>query len=198
MTARGETCRFAMNLANAALVGVAADGTLYGRTVEIAVHVAACLGQRQLLVRYDTASDVLADVEVGWDIAFLAIDPARTDTVAYTRPYLTLDVGCATRVETDFTESSTIDRPGVAIACARGAYVTAVWQRITRATIVDVSTPTDALCALVAGESTWRSAWDPRWMSPRVSCPCGAWAARWLASSMRWPYRRRENNYCRG
>lgn len=150
MTAAGPDCRFAINLANAALVKLDSGGGLQGLAVDVARRVAEQLGRRPELLRYESAAAVLADAKTGWDIAFLAVDPKRSDIVAFTRPYLIFEVGCAVRMQSNLIDAPAVDRPGIAIACANGAYASTIRQRIVKARIVEAASPADALHMLEA------------------------------------------------
>lgn len=151
MSGTANICRFAVNLSNTVLARIDADGTLKGLAVEISEYVAAYFSCEPLLVRYSAAAEVLADT-AAWDIAFLAVDLARADRVLFTAPYLKLDVGCVVRLDSSLTDLSLIDQPEVSIACAQGGYARMVRDWTLRANIIDMSTPTDALTALIEGE----------------------------------------------
>ena len=85
--------RFAINLGNAVLAKTLADGQPGGITPEIAGRIAAALGATPQFVTYPAAGKVVDDAQNDiWDIAFLAIDPAREETLRFTQPYLASDV----------------------------------------------------------------------------------------------------------
>lgn len=140
---------FALNLANAALVWSDETAGLSGPAVDLARHIAQRLRRTYVLKRYETAAAVLNDAPTGWDVAFLAVDPARADRIVYSAPYLTLDVACAVHAESAHDSIEAIDVANVRVALAPGAYAAAVRARINAAIIVDVATPAEALGAVL-------------------------------------------------
>jgi polar amino acid transport system substrate-binding protein len=86
--------RAALNFGNPVLVGRDSDGRPTGITVDLATELARSLSVDLELVEFQRAFDVATAVERGaWDICFLAVDPARSQTIAFTAPYLQIS-GC--------------------------------------------------------------------------------------------------------
>jgi polar amino acid transport system substrate-binding protein len=115
------TLRASINLGNPVL----AQGTPAapsGVTVDIARELAARLGVPAELVCFGAARDSLEAMKAGRaDICFLAIDPARAETVAFTPPYAVIEGVFAVPPDSPFTSSADVDRPGVRVAVNQGS-----------------------------------------------------------------------------
>lgn len=78
--------RVALNMNNTALVQ--RRGTGYsGQAAGIAERIGTALRLPLSFIEYPNANAVLQAGPDNWDIAFLAIDPARTDRIAFSTPY---------------------------------------------------------------------------------------------------------------
>ncbi len=85
--------RFAINLGNAVPAHLGETGKPAGITVELSHRLATRWGVSAEFVPYPAAGKVVADAGgEHWDIAFLAIDPAREATLRFTSPYITIRV----------------------------------------------------------------------------------------------------------
>lgn len=83
--------RFAINLGNAVLAHPGERGVPTGITPELSHRLAKRWGVAAEFVTYPAAGKVVADAGgERWDIAFLAIDPAREATLRFTSPYITI------------------------------------------------------------------------------------------------------------
>lgn len=92
--APGGTLRVALNHGNRVLVQRDALGAPQGISVDLANALAEELGTTPVFVEYERAVDVAASAdEDAWDVCFLAVDPARAGTVAFTPPYIRIE-GC--------------------------------------------------------------------------------------------------------
>ena len=112
--------RASINLGNPVL----AQGTPEdpgGVTVDLARELAARLGVPLELVCFSPAKDSLAALqEDRADVCFLAVDPARAATVAFTAPYAVIEGVYAAR-EGAFATADDVDRPGVRIGVKQGS-----------------------------------------------------------------------------
>jgi polar amino acid transport system substrate-binding protein len=64
-------------------------GELRGVTVDLSQELGRQLGVPVELVGYETVAKLMAGLKADeWDVAFLAIDPARAGDVAFTAPYM--------------------------------------------------------------------------------------------------------------
>lgn len=118
---RDGRLRAAINLGNRALVQQS-DGELRGVSPALARRLAGEIGAALEPVLYEGAGKVFADAgRDAWDVAFLAIDPTRAETVAFTRPYHTIEATYAVRADAPFAEIDDIDRPGQVVLVAAGS-----------------------------------------------------------------------------
>jgi polar amino acid transport system substrate-binding protein len=84
--------RVALNHGNRVLVARDASGAASGISVDLAHALAAELGLEPVFVEFDRAVDVSARAGADiWDVCFLAVDPARAATVAFTHPYVRIE-----------------------------------------------------------------------------------------------------------
>src|ERR1700689_3811781 len=115
------TLRASINLGNPVL----AQGTPTapsGVTVDIARELGARLGVPVELVCFDAARDSLEAMRAGRaDICFLAIDPARAETVAFTPPYVVIEGVFAVPPDSPLTSAADVDRPGVRVGVKQGS-----------------------------------------------------------------------------
>lgn len=86
--------RAALNFGNRVLVGRDFDGQPTGITVDLAAELARSLELDLELIDFERAVDVAnAADQDAWDICFLAVDPARSQTIGFTAPYIRIS-GC--------------------------------------------------------------------------------------------------------
>lgn len=89
----------------------------------------------------------------GWDLGFLAIDPGRSASVRFTRPYLYIESTYLVRADGPCTVAA-VDAPGRRIAVARGAaYALHLARELRHAKLVEVATPAEAFALFGAGEA---------------------------------------------
>lgn len=86
--------RVALNHGNGVLVGRDDTGDAFGISVELAKTLAAHLDVELRFVDYERAVDVSSSATADeWDVCFLAVDPERAKTIAFTTPYIRIE-GC--------------------------------------------------------------------------------------------------------
>ncbi|MEZ5726479.1 MAG: transporter substrate-binding domain-containing protein [Paracoccaceae bacterium] len=86
--------RVALNHGNRVLVGRDDKDQPFGISVDLARDLAAHLGLALDFVEYERAVDVSSSATSGvWDVCFLAVDPERAKTIAFTAPYVRIE-GC--------------------------------------------------------------------------------------------------------
>lgn len=115
--------RAAINLGNGILAQRdAKTGELQGVSVQLAKALARELNLPIDLVAYHEAG---ATAEAGakgeWDIAFLAIDPKRAETIAFTAPYVLIEGTYLVRASSPFRTIADVDHDGVKVGVAVGA-----------------------------------------------------------------------------
>lgn len=97
-----------------------------GISVELAKRLAKQLGLVTEIVEYNAAGDVVAALDSEnpadhWDLAFLARDPLRGETIGFTRPYVVIEGCYVVRKDSGITSLADIDQPGRRISVNKGA-----------------------------------------------------------------------------
>lgn len=86
--------RVALNHGNRVLVSRDDDGRPFGISVDLANDLATYLGHEPQFVEFERAVDVSSSADRDlWDVCFLAVDPERAKTIAFTAPYVRIE-GC--------------------------------------------------------------------------------------------------------
>ncbi len=144
--------RAAINTGNKALVQDE-GGRLGGVSPALAERLAGEIGVPLEPVIYPGAGKVVADAGTGaWTIAFLAVDPARADRVAFTAPYVTIDATYAVRPGGPATAAA-VDAPGMTILSAAGsAYDLHLDKTIRHASVLRADSPGASMDRFAAGE----------------------------------------------
>lgn len=117
--------RVGINFGNALLaVRDASTGSPGGIAVDLAHELARRIGVAIDIVAYDAAG-VMADAAAAgaWDVAFLASDPMRADSIAFTDAYLDIESTYLVPPESPLLTIADVDRDGVRIAVSgKSAY----------------------------------------------------------------------------
>lgn len=108
-----------------------------GVTVALARALAERLSVPLDLVAFERAGEVAAAaVEDTWDVCFLAIDPKRAETIAFTPPYVLIEGCYLVRGNAPFAAVDDVDRDGVCVLAGRdSAYDLFLTRHLTRAGI---------------------------------------------------------------
>jgi len=113
--------RAAINLGNAVL----AQGTVQeprGITVDLAREMARRIGLPLDLVPFDAAGKVFDALKAGaWDVAFIAIEPARAAEIEFSSPYVLIEGTYMVRNDSPLKVIGDVDKPGIRIAVGRGS-----------------------------------------------------------------------------
>ena len=119
-----------------------AGGEPRGVSVDLARELAGRLGVPLQLVTFDSAGRVFAAArESAWDIAFLAVDPARSGEISFSPPYVVIEGAYLVRESSPIRANAEVDRPGVRVVVGRGsAYDLYLSREIRRATLVHAPT----------------------------------------------------------
>ena len=137
--------RAAINFGNPVLAQRAADGTPRGVSVDLAHELARRLGVPLQMVFYDAAGKVTASVK-DWDVAFVAIDPARAQEIAFTPAYVHIEGSYLVPRESPLRAIADFDRPNVRIAVGnRSAYDLYLTRTLKQAKIERVPTSAGAV-----------------------------------------------------
>lgn len=144
LLAPSGTLRAAINLGNAALAQQDPEtGVFGGVSTALARALAEDLGVELSINAFTSAGKVASEAAADtWDIAFLAIDPKRAETIAYTSPYVLIESSYAVPVDSPDTECAALDRPGAKLLVARNsAYDLHMSRTIEHATLERAGSP---------------------------------------------------------
>jgi len=116
------TLRAGINMANGLLVtGATAAGEPTGVSPDIARGIAERLGLAVAYVRFASPSEVADAVgRDAWDIALIAAEPARAESIAFTAAYVEIEATYLVPDSSPFRSAEEVDRPGVRIAVSAG------------------------------------------------------------------------------
>jgi polar amino acid transport system substrate-binding protein len=130
--------RVALNFGNGVLVQRGTHGEPQGVTPDLARELGKHLGLAVEFVPYDAAVEVFKGASAdAWDVAFLAIEPARAMEIEFTAPYLIIQGTYMVRKDSPLQGISDVDKPGIRIAVGVGsAYDLFLTRNIKHATIV--------------------------------------------------------------
>lgn len=143
------TLRAAINLGNSVLARLGPSGQAEGISVDIARELATRLGVALETVVVDAASQSVAAVREGRaDVGFFAIDPARSEGLSFTAPYVLIEGAYLVAEGSPLRANDEVDRPGTTVLVSGGSaydlYLTRTLQAATLArdaqaqTVVDV------------------------------------------------------------
>lgn len=119
---------------------------------ELARELARRLGVPIQYVTYDTAGKMADAMKAGaLDIAFLAVDPARAEDIAFSAPYVQIEGTYLVRRDSPLTRIEEFDRKGQRIAAAnKSAYDLYLTRTLKNAEIVRVATSQAAIDEVAA------------------------------------------------
>ncbi len=105
-------------------------------------------------VPYPAAGKVVADAGgEHWDIAFLAIDPAREATLRFTSPYITIHGTALVSVDSPCQSVADMDRPATTINVGQNAaYDLWLTRHLQHASLHRLPSSQEAIDAFLAGE----------------------------------------------
>ncbi len=130
-----------------------AGGEPRGVGPELARELARRLGVPIAYVTYDTAGKMADGVKEGaWDVAFLAVDPARATEIGFSAPYVQIEGTYLVKRDSPLKRLEDFDRKGLRIAVGRGAaYDLYLTRALKNAELVRVETSQVAMDELAAG-----------------------------------------------
>ena len=140
--------RAAINFGNPVLAQKdPATGEPRGVSVDLARELARRLGVPVELVTFDAAGKVFEALKTGaWDIAFLAIDPARAAEITFTAPYVVIEATYLVPADSPLRTIEDVDRDGVRVAVGnKSAYDLYLTRTLKRAQLVRVPTSPAAI-----------------------------------------------------
>jgi polar amino acid transport system substrate-binding protein len=132
----------------------AAGGDPRGVGPELARELARRLGVPIKYVVYDTAGKMAdAGKQGAWDVAMLAVDPARAEDIAFSEPYVLIEGTYMVRADSPLRRVEEFDRKGLRISVAlKSAYDLYLTRTLKQAEIVRVATSQAAIDDFVAGK----------------------------------------------
>ena len=114
--------RAAINFGNPVLASRDAGGQPQGVSVDLSRELAHRLGVPVELITFDAAGKVVEAGKAGaWDIAFVALDPARAADIAQSPPYVVIEGAYLVRDASKLRANDEVDRGGNRIVVARGS-----------------------------------------------------------------------------
>jgi polar amino acid transport system substrate-binding protein len=130
--------RAAINFGNVVLAQKGPAGEPKGITPDLATELGKRLGVPVEFVPYDAAGKVFEGAKANaWDIAFIAIEPARATEIEFTAPYVIIEGTYMVAVNSPLKEIADVDKPGIRIAVARAsAYDLYLTRTVKNATVV--------------------------------------------------------------
>ena len=140
--------RAAINFGNPVLAQKdPATGEPRGVSVDLARELGRRLGVPVELVTFDAAGKVFDTLKTGaWDIAFLAIDPARAAEMAFTAPYVVIEGTYLVPADSPLHTIEDVDRDGVRVAVGnKSAYDLYLTRTLKRAQLVRMPTSPAAI-----------------------------------------------------
>lgn len=144
--------RVALNMNNTALVQRTGD-RYSGMAIQIAGRIGAEMGRPLVFVEHPNAQSVLQAEPDGWDIAFLAMDPSRTDRLAFSDPYYSVEATFLVRDGLEHWSCDDILRGDHMIISATGAAYHARLSAFTpKGPIVLAASPDEARVRFLSGE----------------------------------------------
>jgi polar amino acid transport system substrate-binding protein len=153
--APGGTLRACINVGNPILARPdAAGGGAAGVSVDLARELARRLGVPLELAVLEQASESVDAVRgERADLGFFAIDPARSDGLLFTAPYVLIEGSYLVPDSSALTDNAQVDRPGERISVGSGsAYDLFLTRELRHAEIVRRPGAPPALAAVRAGE----------------------------------------------
>ena len=146
------TLRAAINFGNPVLAQKdPATGAPRGVSVDLARELGRRLGVPVELVPFDAAGKVTEAVKAGaWDVAFVAIDPARAVDIDYSAPYVVIEGAYIVPQSSPIVGNAGVDRDGVRVVVGRGsAYDLFLTRELREAKLVRVPTSAAVVDAMV-------------------------------------------------
>ena len=153
--APGGTLRASINLGNPILANRNPDG---GEPVGVSIDLAREFARRlgvgiELVVFEKAAASVDAVKNEKADIGFFAIDPARSEGLLFTAPYVLIEGSYLVPSASALADNAQIDAQGHRISLGAGSpYALVLTRQIQQAEIVRLQGAGPALAALRAGE----------------------------------------------
>jgi len=117
-------------------------GAPRGVSVDLSRELARRLGVPVEFVLYDAAGKVVEGLKSGaWDVAFVAIDPARAAEISFSPPYVVIEGAYLVAQASPVRSNADVDRPGTRVVVGQGsAYDLYLTRELKQATLVRAPT----------------------------------------------------------
>ena len=147
------TLRASINLGNPVLAGRDASGAPAGVSIDLARAFARQLGVPVELLLFDKAAQSVDAVRAGAaDIGFFAVDPARSEGLRFSAPYVLIEGSYLVPQASPLQDNAQVDAPGRRIGVGKGsAYDLFLTRAIAHAGIERLANAPAVLAALRAG-----------------------------------------------
>lgn len=124
-----------------------ASGEPRGVSVDLARELGRRMGVPVELITFDAAGKVFDALKRdAWDIAFLAIDPARATEIVFTAPYVVIEGAYLVPTDSPLRTIQDVDRNGVRVAVGnKSAYDLYLTRTLKYAQLVRVPTSPEAI-----------------------------------------------------
>jgi ABC-type amino acid transport substrate-binding protein len=135
--------RAALNMGNPVLAhSRTAPEKPAGVSIDLARRLALELGVQATFLQFDTAAKSVEALAAGQaDVGFMAIDPLRANSIAFTAAYVQIEGSYLVARESPITSNDEVDRPGIRIVVGAGsAYELYLSRNIKHAELVKVPT----------------------------------------------------------
>lgn len=151
--APGGTLRVALNHGNRVLVGREKEGRPVGISVDLAKALAKDLDLNIEFIEFERAGDVSKAAQGNvWDLAFLAVDPARAEVMDFTAPYVRIEGSYLVAPGVDVEDPEDVLSSGLRVAAVEGsAYTLHLARQPGAEALVKYPRIEDALLALDNG-----------------------------------------------
>ena len=147
------TLRAAINYGNAVLAARdATTGELSGVTPDLARELGRRIGVPVQLIPFEAAGKVSESAKSGvWDVAFLAIDPARANEIEFTAAYVELEGTYLVPAGSKLKTIEDVDREGVRIAVtSKSAYDLFLSRNLKHAQIIHAANTKESVDLFLA------------------------------------------------
>ena len=146
--------RASINLGNPILANRDERGAPVGVSIDLAEAFAARLGVELELVVFERAAASVDAVRAEQaDIGFFAIDPARSEGLRFTAPYVLIEGSYLVRDTSPLADNAEVDRAGTRIAVGAGsAYDLFLTRELRHAEVVRVQGAPAVMAMLRAGQ----------------------------------------------
>jgi len=151
--APGRRLRACINLGNAILAKAGSGGAPpTGVSVDLATELARQLGAAIELIVVDAAAKSVDAVRSGAaDVGFFAVDPARSDGILFSAPYLLIEGAYLVRQGSPVTDNTQVDRAGTRVMVARrSAYDLYLSRTLKAATLMHTTTSQSVVPEFIA------------------------------------------------